>query len=168
MSGKVWDEITHPIPNGATVEVWEWISNLTPHLMMYGITYPCLPDDLIRMTMTSNTKTRPPVCRVFDMIIILQKCSAGIFWKERYTDYTVIVIVVVVFVITVVLFVLADVVVVIIIVIVIIIFIIITIITLTIIIIVMISLLTSLLLSLLSLSLLSPGHLEMDGHCELT
>ena len=29
MPGKVWDEITHPLPNfnGATVEVWEWISN---------------------------------------------------------------------------------------------------------------------------------------------
>ena len=26
---KVWDEITYPLPNfnGATVEVWEWISN---------------------------------------------------------------------------------------------------------------------------------------------
>ena len=26
---KVWDEITYPFPNfnGATVEVWEWLSN---------------------------------------------------------------------------------------------------------------------------------------------
>ena len=30
---NVWDEITYPFPNfnGATVEVWEWISNFTPH-----------------------------------------------------------------------------------------------------------------------------------------
>ena len=29
---KVCDEITYPIPNfnGATVEVWEWISNFIP------------------------------------------------------------------------------------------------------------------------------------------
>ena len=30
----MWDEIPHPFPNfnGATVEVWEWISDLIPHL----------------------------------------------------------------------------------------------------------------------------------------
>ena len=30
---KVWDEIIHPFPNfsGATVEVWEWISNFIQH-----------------------------------------------------------------------------------------------------------------------------------------
>ena len=30
---KVWSEITDPSPNfnGATVEVWEWISNFIPH-----------------------------------------------------------------------------------------------------------------------------------------
>ena len=30
---KMWDEITYPFPNinGATVAVWEWVSNLIPH-----------------------------------------------------------------------------------------------------------------------------------------
>ena len=43
MPSKVWDEITYPFPNfnGATVEVWEWISNFIPHFMMNVITYPC-------------------------------------------------------------------------------------------------------------------------------
>ena len=36
MPGTVWDEITCPFPdvNGATVEVWEWISNFIPHFIM--------------------------------------------------------------------------------------------------------------------------------------
>ena len=40
---KVQDEITYPFPNfnGATVEVWEWISYFTPHVARYVITYPC-------------------------------------------------------------------------------------------------------------------------------
>ena len=39
---EVWSEITYPFPNfsGATVEVWEWISNFISHLMMDVITYP--------------------------------------------------------------------------------------------------------------------------------
>ena len=38
---NVWDEITDPSPNfnGATVEVWEWISNFIPHFTGYVITY---------------------------------------------------------------------------------------------------------------------------------
>ena len=34
---KVWDEITYPFPNfnGATVEVWDWISNFIPHHITY-------------------------------------------------------------------------------------------------------------------------------------
>ena len=41
---KMWDEITYPfqIFNGCTVEVWEWASNFTPHLMIDVITCPCL------------------------------------------------------------------------------------------------------------------------------
>ena len=52
----MWDEITYPFPNfnGATVEVWEWVSNFCivevwewvsnfiPHLIMGVITYPWL------------------------------------------------------------------------------------------------------------------------------
>ena len=38
-----WNEITYPIPNfnGCTVEVWDWISNFTPHLTRHVITYRC-------------------------------------------------------------------------------------------------------------------------------
>ena len=43
---KVWNEITYmyPFPNfhGATVEVWEWISNLISQFIMDVITYSCL------------------------------------------------------------------------------------------------------------------------------
>ena len=40
MLSKVWDEITFLFPNfnGAPVEVWEWISNLIPHIIMDVIT----------------------------------------------------------------------------------------------------------------------------------
>ena len=33
---KLWDEFTYLFPNfnGCTVEVWEWISNFIPHLIM--------------------------------------------------------------------------------------------------------------------------------------
>ena len=39
---KVWDEIAYPFPNfnGATVEVWEWISNFTPLFTGHVISYP--------------------------------------------------------------------------------------------------------------------------------
>ena len=39
----MWDEIIYPFPNfnGCTIEVWEWISNFTPHFIMDVITYPC-------------------------------------------------------------------------------------------------------------------------------
>ena len=39
---NVWGEITFPFPNfnGATVEVWEWISNFIPHLIMDLIIHP--------------------------------------------------------------------------------------------------------------------------------
>ena len=37
----MWDDISYPFPNvnGAAVEVWEWISNSTPHFKMDIITY---------------------------------------------------------------------------------------------------------------------------------
>ena len=33
----MWDEIIYPFPNlnGATVEVWEWISNFTPDFTVH-------------------------------------------------------------------------------------------------------------------------------------
>ena len=42
MPNKVWGEITYLFPNlsGPTVEVWEWISNFFPHIIMDVITYP--------------------------------------------------------------------------------------------------------------------------------
>ena len=44
MYSKMWDEITDPFPNfnGATVEVWECISNFIPRFIMDEITYPCM------------------------------------------------------------------------------------------------------------------------------
>ena len=41
---KVRDEITYPFPNfnGATVEVWEWISNFIPHFLIYMIHLPII------------------------------------------------------------------------------------------------------------------------------
>ena len=37
---EMWDKITYPFPNfnGATVEVWEWISNFISHFVMDVIT----------------------------------------------------------------------------------------------------------------------------------
>ena len=45
MASKVWDEIPYPFlnVNGVTVEVYEWISNSIPHIVMYihsGIKVP--------------------------------------------------------------------------------------------------------------------------------
>ena len=36
MPSKVWDDIPYPFPNcnGCTVDLWEWISDFTPHFMM--------------------------------------------------------------------------------------------------------------------------------------
>ena len=43
MPGKVWNWITYPFQNfsGATVDIWERISNCIPHYRMDEITYPC-------------------------------------------------------------------------------------------------------------------------------
>ena len=40
----VWVKITYSFPkfNGATVEVWEWLSNFIPHFTWHVVTYPCL------------------------------------------------------------------------------------------------------------------------------
>ena len=44
MPKKVLDENTYPFPNfnGATVEIWEWISNFIPYFIMYVIIYPVI------------------------------------------------------------------------------------------------------------------------------
>ena len=43
MYSKVWDEITYLFPkfNGFANEVWESISNSTPHFILYVVTYLC-------------------------------------------------------------------------------------------------------------------------------
>ena len=43
MPSKVRNEITDSFPNinGCTVEVWEWMNNFIPHILMDVITYPC-------------------------------------------------------------------------------------------------------------------------------
>ena len=50
---KVWNEITYPFPNfnGGTVEVWEWISNYIPRVIMDVITkakYKYIPEIKVR------------------------------------------------------------------------------------------------------------------------
>ena len=39
----MWNGINYPLPNfnGATVEVWEWMTNFIPHFIMDVINYPC-------------------------------------------------------------------------------------------------------------------------------
>ena len=43
MASKILDEITYPLPNfnGATVEVWEWISDFITHFIN-GCNYLCM------------------------------------------------------------------------------------------------------------------------------
>ena len=43
LPSKMWDQITYQFPhlNDCTIEVWEWISNFIPHLIMDVVTYPC-------------------------------------------------------------------------------------------------------------------------------
>ena len=43
MPSKVSGKVTYQFPNfnGATVEVWEWISKFKPHTIMGVVTYPC-------------------------------------------------------------------------------------------------------------------------------
>ena len=43
MPSKLGDEIIYSFPNfnGAAVEVWEWIRNISPHFIMDVIAYPC-------------------------------------------------------------------------------------------------------------------------------
>ena len=42
MPSEIWDEITYTFPNFnvVTIELWEWISNFIPYLMIDAITYP--------------------------------------------------------------------------------------------------------------------------------
>ena len=42
MPSEVWGESKYPFKNfnGATVEVWEWITNFIPHILMDVISYP--------------------------------------------------------------------------------------------------------------------------------
>ena len=41
-TSKVWVEITYLLPNfnGATIDVWEWITIFIPHFIMFVIAYP--------------------------------------------------------------------------------------------------------------------------------
>ena len=59
MPSKVWNQITYPFPNfnGATVDVWEWISDLIPHFIMDVITYPCKDKKLVHVSIRGP---RPP------------------------------------------------------------------------------------------------------------
>ena len=39
---KMWDEITYPFLNinGATADIWKWVSNSITHITVHVITYP--------------------------------------------------------------------------------------------------------------------------------
>ena len=64
MAWKVWDEIIYSFSNFkiATVEVWEWISNLIPLLIIDVITHPCMDSgfeiSLVRSSETSKNDSR--------------------------------------------------------------------------------------------------------------
>ena len=75
----MWDEVTYPFPNfnGATVEVWEWISNFSPHLIMDIITYPCR-DKNQTMLVKGGTGLLPFV------IFFLQIDSRWRIWKKYW------------------------------------------------------------------------------------
>ena len=47
----MWDEITYPIPNfnGATAEVWEWISNFMAHFTAHVINQSMLGLKIIQV-----------------------------------------------------------------------------------------------------------------------
>ena len=59
MPRKVWDEIIYLFPNfnGATVEVWEWISNFIPHFTRHGITNLCW-DQLLSILVNGGSEER--------------------------------------------------------------------------------------------------------------
>ena len=66
----MWDEITYPFPNfnGATVKVWEWITNLIFHFMMGVISNSDLLSMLV-FKLQSSQKTflaTSPVGQVID------------------------------------------------------------------------------------------------------
>ena len=74
----MWDEITHPFPslNGATVEVWKWISNFTPHFTGHVITYPCgdqsqsmlvkaVSDIIAHSHLTKTKPNKPQTMQIF-------------------------------------------------------------------------------------------------------
>ena len=60
---KVWDEIAYPFPsfNGATIEVWEWVSHSGLHFPGNVITYPC--SDEVKAMLVEGT---PVVSTVTD------------------------------------------------------------------------------------------------------
>ena len=47
---KSWEEITYPFPSfsGATVGIWEWISNFIRHFAVYVITHLCWDSMLVK------------------------------------------------------------------------------------------------------------------------
>ena len=60
----MWHEITYPFPNfnGCTLEVWEWISNFIPHIIMDVIIYPCSSQNVSSLLKSMPTCIR---CQTF-------------------------------------------------------------------------------------------------------
>ena len=75
MLSKICDEVTYSFPNfnSCTVEVWEWISNFTPHFMMDVITYPCCQWILL---------TKDLWCRalMFSLLTVWTTYLKSLFW----------------------------------------------------------------------------------------
>ena len=71
MPCKMWDEITyqHPNSNGATVEVWEWISNCIPHLYNDCNYLPRLRLQLIHKNKRNITTCKTVVSTFFTLSV---------------------------------------------------------------------------------------------------
>ena len=80
----MWDGITYPFPNfnGATVEVWEWISNIIPHFLMDVIACPWWDQSQSPWTRRRTTLSSALFLKVFAFHKI---CHWNTFLKVQMT-----------------------------------------------------------------------------------
>ena len=71
---NMWDEITYPFPNfnNATVEVWKWISNFTPHSLLGMWLFVHAGIKLIRVSKTGPWYSVKPLSSTFHINIIFK------------------------------------------------------------------------------------------------
>ena len=88
--------------DGATIEVWEWVSNFIPHFTGYVITYPCDQSYtmLVKGTLLGHLQTRGAPRHIKSLAILLQQRAqahnkgtpkldiTGHMWMKHYTDVT--------------------------------------------------------------------------------